>query len=648
MLRLFIALTAVGLLLAAGTIRAEPPPLEAYGKPPAMELPTLSPSGQRIASIEVVDGTRLLVARLVDGARPLFQTKVGEAKILDVEWGGEDHLFVTVSKTTSLGFSYTTPVAELETMVSVNLNNGRILGTFDNQGLAASAAVGDFGVLTRGRHWYGYYVGIAGELARVDLDTGERDAVRPARDGVDEWLLNAHGDVIARSFYDERDGDWRVLAGALSGESLASGRDPYSGADLWAMGRSPNSVLIGFRTSKGYLYEEAPLSGAQAKPLEDSDDIAEILVDTSTRQWIGQVMNGDTQRVAMLDPRLEAKVSGALDGFSGRTANLESWSADFSRMIVHTSGGADPGTYWLVDGQKGVTAAIGHDFPEIEPADIGPVRMVGWKAADGLALRGVLTLPPGRDPHNLPVVVMPHGGPEDRDYPAFDWWAQAFASRGYAVFQPNFRGSSGYGQAFRDAGFGQWGRKMQTDVSDGLAELARQGVVDPRRACIVGASYGGYVALAGVTVQHGLYRCAASVAGVSDPGRFLRGTKHASGGVTDSDVRYWEAYMGAGSTSDPTLAAISPVKHAAEADAPILLIHGKNDTVVPVDESYAMQTALKAAGKPFDLLLLPNEDHWLSSEATRIEMLKATVAFVEKYNPPDPAAAQAVAAVAQR
>src|SRR6202007_2715282 len=122
----------------------------------------------------------------------------------------------------------------------------------------------------------------------------------------------------------------------------------------------------------------------------------------------------------------------------------------------------------------------------------------------------------GREAKGLPLVVMPHGGPEAHDRPGFDWWAQAFASRGYAVFQPNFRGSDGSGDAFRDAGFGQWGRKMQTDISDGVAELARRGIVDPKLVCIVGASYGGYAALAGVTLQHGLYRCAVSYAGVAN------------------------------------------------------------------------------------------------------------------------------------
>ena len=258
--------------------------------------------------------------------------------------------------------------------------------------------------------------------------------------------------------------------------------------------------------------------------------------------------------------------------------------------------------------------------------------MVGYKASDGMDLTGVLTLPPGRDPHKLPLVVLPHGGPEARDYPHFDWWAQAFASRGYAVWQPNFRGSSGYGLAFRNAGFGEWGRKMQTDISDGMAELDRQGIIDSRRACIVGGSYGGYAALAGVTVQQGLYRCAVSVAGVADLSAMLRTELKPQYSNAD---HYWERFMGARDYTDKGLDLYSPIRLAARADAPVLLIHGRDDTVVNYEQSTAMRSALKSAGKPVEFVTLPGEDHHLSHEQTRVAMLQAAVAFVQRYNPPD-------------
>jgi acetyl esterase/lipase len=634
MLRLLCALALFGTLAAIAESRAEPPPIEAYGRLPATDLVALSPSGQRIAMIQVAGDARTVVVSPVDGAKPLAQAPVGSAKVRYIEWAGEDHLLVFVTQTAKYGSD---PVGELETVVSMNIGTGKTW---------IGRVSGEYCTIFQNNHWYGYFSGRRYGLWQVDLDAGTWEAVDTGKDGVGDWLLTGACKVVARSFYDSHSGDWRIVADASGGRQLASGRSQLGGPELVALGRAPDSVLIGYQTDKGYEYEEAPLSGAPAKPVQDTDDIAEVLVDPANRRWIGQVTHGDVPQIAMFDPQIEAKVAGAVRAFPGLSARLESWSQDFNRMVIHTSGNGESGAYWLVDIPSGAADPIGYDYPDIKSDDVGPIRMVDWKAADGLALRGVLTLPLGRDPRNLPLVVLPHGGPEARDHPVFDWWAQAFASRGYAVFQPNFRGSGDYGQAFRDAGFGQYGRKMQTDVSDGVAELAREGIVNSKRVCIVGASYGGYVALAGVTIQHGLYRCAVSDAGISDPRRMVHDAWRADGYLTVDSVRYWEAYMGSRSFDDSSLDAISPIRHAAEADAPILLIHGKDDTVVPIDQSERMQTALKAIGKPVEMVVMPNEDHWLSGQATRIQMLQASVAFVEKYNPPDPAPAHPAVAAA--
>jgi dipeptidyl aminopeptidase/acylaminoacyl peptidase len=257
--------------------------------------------------------------------------------------------------------------------------------------------------------------------------------------------------------------------------------------------------------------------------------------------------------------------------------------------------------------------------------------MFAYKAADGLELEGVLTLPPGSSGKNLPLVVMPHGGPIGiHDQVGFDWWAQGFASRGYAVFQPNYRGSGGYGAAFREKGYGELGRGMLSDISDGVKALAGAGIVDPKRACIVGASYGGYAALAGVTIQHGLYRCAVAVSGVTDVGAWMGefGQDQYSPGF-----RYAQKFFGVSLAKDPALDAISPLKRAQEADAPILLIHGRDDTVVPFVHSLGMSEVLERAGKPVKFVATPGEDHWLSHEATRTQTLEESVAWVEKYNP---------------
>jgi len=245
-----------------------------------------------------------------------------------------------------------------------------------------------------------------------------------------------------------------------------------------------------------------------------------------------------------------------------------------------------------------------------------------------------VTLPRGREPANLPLIVLPHGGPAAVDSDRFDWWAQALAEQGYVVLQPNYRGSDLSAQ-FTAAGFGEWGRKMQTDLSDGVRYLAKEGTIDPKRVCIVGASYGGYAALAGATLDLGVYRCAVSVAGPSDLKRILRWTNERSERSDNVTQRYWDRFMGVSGPSDPALERISPIEHVAAVTAPILLIHGRDDTVVPYEQSEVMASALKRAGKSVEFVTLKHEDHWLSRSATRLQMLEATVAFLRTNNPPD-------------
>jgi dipeptidyl aminopeptidase/acylaminoacyl peptidase len=218
-----------------------------------------------------------------------------------------------------------------------------------------------------------------------------------------------------------------------------------------------------------------------------------------------------------------------------------------------------------------------------------------------------------------------------RETADFDWWGQALADQGYAVLQPNFRGSD-LSLQYVQAGFGEWGRKMQTDLSDGVRYLTKEGVVDPARVCIVGGSYGGYAALAGVTLDPGIYRCAVSVAGISDLNRMLKWVNEHH---TQWAQRYWDRFMGVTGPGDPVLDAISPIKHLDAVNVPVLLIHGRDDTVVPSQQSSVMFDALRRARKDVEMVTLKNEDHWLSRSETRLQMLQSSVTFLRAHNPPD-------------
>ena len=235
-------------------------------------------------------------------------------------------------------------------------------------------------------------------------------------------------------------------------------------------------------------------------------------------------------------------------------------------------------------------------------------------------------MPRGGAATDLPLIVMPHGGPWGHDELAYDYWAQFLAERGYAVLQPNFRGSTGYGAAFEDAGEGQLGFAMQDDVTDGVRWAIEQKIADPKRVCIVGASYGGYAAMWGIAKDPGLYRCAISIAGVSN----LRREVNDFGGTLRAKLHrtQWQKMT-------PDFAAVSPINAVDRIKTPLLLIHGKKDVTVDHNQSARMFAAMTKAGKAVDFVSLPLADHYFTREADRLLLLQSIEAFLAKHNPPD-------------
>jgi dipeptidyl aminopeptidase/acylaminoacyl peptidase len=631
---------AAGLGFAATA--ATPPAVEAYGQLPMVEMMRLSPLGDKIAYFTVAGSDRKLHVTTAAGA-VLHEVDCADIKLRALDWADDDH--VVLSATVTMRMSRASDDAgEFLNVVALNVPQHRLYVVFNNQTQVLPLVFGEYGFSASNGHAYGYFGGIQQNklrytgnglvnLFRVDLDTGERTFVAPGAFKDQRWLIDpATGYVAATALSDEHTGDWRV---EVADRAVATGKANFGPARILGFARTSTALLTAEPTDGDDLIREVRTDGSGASDVPDGDKIDDFLVDRRTGQWIGVTRSGDQQETNFFDPDTEAKWRIALAAAHDDHAGLVSFSDDFSRIIVQTEGDQDSGSYWLVDTTAKTAKLIGKTYPDVPADQVGPYSVVDWKAADGLALHGVLTLPPGRPAKDLPLIVLPHGGPQVADRPQFDWWAQAFASRGYAVFQPNYRGSAGYGDAFVSAGYGQWGRKMQTDISDGVAELARRGVIDSKRACIVGGSYGGYAALAGVTVQQGLYRCAVSWGGVADLPLMLHSTFRASGSTQSDATRYWRRFMGADGPNKVDLDTVSPAKLADKADAPILLMYGRDDTVVPPAQSLEMIDALKKAGKPYEVEVMPGEDHWLSRGATRTAMLKAAVSFVEKNNPPD-------------
>jgi dipeptidyl aminopeptidase/acylaminoacyl peptidase len=356
-------------------------------------------------------------------------------------------------------------------------------------------------------------------------------------------------------------------------------------------------------------------------------DIDDVLYDEWTGRVIGTAYTTDTQTSVYFDPAMQALQRGLQAQFVGSNVRLTSMTLAKDKVTVVVSSPNQPPTYYLLDRNTHLLGRVGQAYPKLSARDLGQVKSYPYKARDGLDIPAYLILPPGKDPKNLPLVVMPHGGPDSRDSMEFDWWAQFMANRGYAVFQPNFRGSSGYGRKYTEAGLQQWGLKIQDDITDGVGKLIADGIADSKRICIVGASYGGYAALAGAALTPDLYACAASYAGISDLPQLLA-TTATEDGPQSSALSFWTSRIGDASTDRVRLEATSPARLAEKVKSPVLLLHGTSDWTVRVDQSELMYRRLKQAGKSVEFIKFQNDDHYLERTETRIQLLTEIEKFL--------------------
>tara|TARA_B100000678_G_scaffold211897_1_gene179397 strand:- start:558 stop:2501 length:1944 start_codon:yes stop_codon:yes gene_type:complete len=621
----------------------EPLPLSVYGDLPDVEDAAISPGGGNIAILTRIGGVRQLV--VLDQDKTIIDRwGVGDAKVRYVNWIGDNRLLLVTSQTQDV-WGFTTDKIELSSAQIIPIRGDREVETvFANDRKLVQAVFGNYGTRKIDGQWLAYFGAIVLKrdfshdysfdhgrpyLYAYETQTNKSRLVsRAPPEGTDrDWLVDSKGEVAATFDIDIDSGRWSLHG--PDGDQIAEGREEAGRAGLIGLGYNGTSVIYSERNAEGNsLWYEVPLAGGPARPFLQDIDVDRLYFDETSGNLLGY-LDADKGPV-FADPAQQAAARKIRQAFSKLDMRMIDWTPQMDKVLVRTSGNGDSGSYYVVDLATMRAEAFGWERLAIEPDMVGPISTFAYTASDGLEMDGILTLPPGREATNLPVVMLPHGGPHASDRANFDWWAQAFASRGYAVFQPNFRGSTNRDEAFKLAGYGEWGRKMQTDLSDGLKALADAGIVDPKRACIVGASYGGYAALAGVTLQQGIYRCAVAVAPVSDLKAMYNEDYRASGEQRITKEGLLQQ-LGPRDRWDD----VSPRRNADRADAPILLIHGKEDTVVPYSHSTQMADKLKDAHRPYELVSLEGEDHWLSLSSTRRQMLEAAVGFVQKHNPAD-------------
>ena len=631
-------------MLSAAAASAAPP-IAAYGQLPGMSHVAISPDGARFAAI-LGDETKAEI-QIRDTATGALVSASATArdKLRNLQWAGPDHLIASIS--TTAGVYGILGRQEWFAINDFNLVTRKWKPLLANIENAMNVISGDVTVVNvDGRPVViapGFYIrseNVLSALFRVYLESGRAVVQEVGTVDTNDWVIGSDGKAVARTEYAQRSGEWRLYTRPSGQGAWMRGMTktaPVDRPSLLSLGRDDGSVLVSARGADDWQMQEISVADGAWSRRADLDANS-IIIDPATNRLIGTLDIGlETAEHKFFAEGDQRAWRGIARAFPGDLVSLSSWSDDHMTAIVEVEGPTNGDAFFIVDRKAKTAQKLGDRYPGIAAADIVPVQALRYKAADGMEIPAYLTLPRGRPAKGLPLIVLAHGGPESRDYPGFDWWAQAIASRGYAVLQPQFRGSSGFGGAHRDAGFGQWGRKMQTDLSDGVRKLVADGIVDPKKVCIAGASYGGYAALAGPTLDPGVYRCAAAIGGVSDLRRMLANEISDSGFSKENEtLRYWKRFMGAASEDDARLDAISPARLAARVKVPVLLIHGKDDTVVRYEQSTIMEKALRDAGASVELVTLAGEDHWLSRATTRVQMLTALIGFLEKHNPPAP------------
>ncbi|MEK6636548.1 MAG: S9 family peptidase [Pseudomonadota bacterium] len=613
-----------------------PRPVSAFAKLPFMSGPQMSPDGTRVLTKLAVNGESVLsIVPIANAAKPIL-IGIGDNDLLDWNWVNKDWIVARLGDEALIENEpfYVTRVVG----ISADGKTIKRLAARDpgqNAEVIWTASDGTPRILMSVQKSVYFGLDFWPSVVEVDVSSGSIKKAADSVTGVFNWYADADGVVRMGIGYEDRTRKTRTLyrANAKSPFSIISSADGKTDQTLIRPATFPKDggPAITFSDHEGYwrLYE---LDLTTMLPGKTSFGVAAYDIDSftqhpKTNQILGVSLTTNRLRMQWLDPKLAAiQTSVEKTLGNGQYATIISYDADLNTILLEVGNAAQAGAYYIYTAATGKLArfAISNDALGMEK--LGPVSTVKYKARDGLDISGVLTLPIGRDPKNLPLILLPHGGPIGiRDAEGFDWWAQFLADRGYAVYQPNYRGSGGYGRAFERAGDGEWGLKMQDDLNDAVDHLSKIGTIDPKRVCIAGGSYGGYAAMRAAQRDGAKFRCAVSYAGVSD----LQALKESNG----RSFLYANSFRSFFDKRTVDMKAVSPLNFPEQFSTPILIMHGAKDKRVPVSQSRKLASKLTTAGKDVRYIEQPKADHFFSREEDRLQFLQEMESFLAKHNP---------------
>ena len=478
--------------------------------------------------------------------------------------------------------------------------------------------------------------GTSYDLFRVNIRTGTSTRIATGKGGTFAWDaedgqpalrydINLRGTVISVYGRDQNQ-DWSLLT---------TYKRNLDKVDWKFAGDAPGAGKIYVRTRAAdadtdaiYQYDIGKKAVENLIASAPGFDMVDAL--TVNGKYLGASYVADRITYVLADARLQKHMTG-VDAYFKQNANVAilAADADAKHLLLYVSGPSEPGDYYVYDVARANLQFLISARPWLQPERLSAMEVRKSPMRDGASISTYLTWPAG-ERTQLPVVVMPHGGPETRDSISLDLAAQVFAAQGWLVVQPNFRGSGGYGKAFAEAGHRQWGQRMQDDVTDAVEDLVKQGIADRSRIVIYGASYGGFAALAGAVVTPDLYRAAVSQAGVCDLLELMKWQRREDG-ADSASYAHWLKSIGDPSKDAALLDAASPCKRAEAVRIPILLVHGDADGIVPIEQSRFAERALKKAGKNVRMTTYRDEGHGGWSQENELKNLEEIVDFFKPH-----------------
>lgn len=616
-------------------------PIEAFGRMPTFTNVSLSPSGNRVLALYRGANSNdysFVVFDRSNGFELLYGTEQNdELRVRNPVWLADDRILFSVKFNAK---RYGTDTVETRLM-TLKPDTGEIERLFRDK-----------------LRDEGYPVQIESDIVSYDWSDPDSVLVQYSQDGPNDRVYRVRTDKRRRHKTVQHDmtgiQNWAAdHAGVVrSGWGIKDDKrqrlvvrtpdDEWKDLSHRVADDAPTFYFVGFPNNRDkafvasghetdttglYIYDIATDTFDERLFHDENSDVYSVIQQFGTGAALGVTFAGDDGDIHWFGDNFVRDVFARMRRtFEGHSITLNELNLPQTHAVMMIEEEGRPADYVLYDIAENLVSRLPARYPELQDVELGKVVPVTYEARDGLTIPAYVTLPPGvaslADAKDIPFVMFPHGGPTARDFVGFDWWSQAVARRGYGIMQMNFRGSAGYGEAFRAAGDRQWGQAMQDDITDAAGWLVEQGHADPERLAIMGASYGGYATLMGAVTTPDLYQCAAAFAPVTDLPRLLSRAKDYVGGT------YGLRHIGKLWGDRSMLRDNSPALHADQIKIPILLVHGEEDRVVDIDQSERMVTGMKRQDIAHRYIELPGGNHNLTVGDNRMTFLKELDAFL--------------------